>query len=150
MIHELLWDCMKSMHHKWCIMFVDEKKWQIYRYCQCHPKSSHEPSCLVSTQLFTWEQTQLDRARWGGKNSLVGSASDWKARCNTDRGSSPWCGKGFFSQSQFQMQTLLLWPHSPRVQLHASTSVQALKIPNTGSQTIVWRQDSSPHTDRNG
>ena len=37
-----------------------------------------------------------------GENSSVHGTSDWKARCNTDTGSSPRCSKGFFSQSQLQ------------------------------------------------
>ena len=35
------------------------------------------------------------------------------------------------------MQTLLRCPYSPRVQSHTSASVRTLKIPNTGSHTIV-------------
>ena len=37
-----------------------------------------------------------------------------------------------------------------RVQLHASTSVHTLKIPNTASHTIVWTHKNTAHTDRNG
>ena len=37
-----------------------------------------------------------------------------------------------------------------RAQSHASTHVDTLKIPNTGSHTIVWTQESTAHTDRNG
>ena len=36
-----------------------------------------------------------------------------KARRNTDASSSPRCGKGFFSQSQLPVQTLLRCPYSP-------------------------------------
>ena len=36
-------------------------------------------------------------------DSLVGRASDRKGRRYTDTGSSPWCGKGFFSQSQLSV-----------------------------------------------
>ena len=32
----------------------------------------------------------------------------------------------------------------------ASTSVRALKIPNTGSRTIVWTQENTAHSARNG
>ena len=39
------------------------------------------------------------------------------------------CGKGFFSQSQLAVQTLLRCPYTPRTQLHALTSVRTLKIP---------------------
>ena len=31
----------------------------------------------------------------------LGRAADWKARCNTDAGSSPWCSKGFVFLSTF-------------------------------------------------
>ena len=46
-------------------------------------------------------------------DSAVGKASDWKAWHNTDAGSSPWCGKGFFSKSQLPVQTLLMCPQVP-------------------------------------
>ena len=50
----------------------------------------------------------------------------------------PRCGMGFFSLSQLPVQTLLQCPFSSRVQSHASISVHMLKIPNTGSHTVVW------------
>ena len=62
--------------------------------------------------------------QWGEDNS-VSRESDWKARYNTDAGSSPRCGKRFTSQSQFLVQTLL--------QSISSTSVRTLKISNTDS-----------------
>ena len=40
----------------------------------------------------------------------VGRASDWPA---ADAGSMPWCGKGFFSQSQLWVQTLLQCLYTP-------------------------------------
>ena len=45
--------------------------------------------------------------------------------------------------------------YCPRVQSHASTSVRTLKIPNTGSHTIVWTYKNTAltdtaHTDGNG
>ena len=54
-----------------------------------------------------------DIQRTWGRGSSVGRASDWKARRNTDAGSSPRCGKGFFSQSQLPVKTLLRCPYSP-------------------------------------
>ena len=56
--------------------------------------------------------------------------------------------RNFFSQHQLPVQTLLQCPYSPHVQSHASTSVSTLKIPNTGSRTIVWTQYCT-HIDRN-
>ena len=41
-------------------------------------------------------------------DSSVGRAFDWNVRHDTDAGSSPRCGKGFFSQSQLPVQTLYL------------------------------------------
>ena len=38
-----------------------------------------------------------------------------------------------FSPCQLSVQTLLWCPYSPRVQLHALTSVRTLKIPSIGS-----------------
>ena len=57
----------------------------------------------------------------GEKCRSVGRASDQHA---AEAGLSPWCGKGFLSQSQLSMQTLLRSPYSPRVQSHALTSVR--------------------------
>ena len=36
------------------------------------------------------------------------------------------------------------------VQSREPTSLHALKIPNTGSHTIVWTPENAAHTDRNG
>ena len=36
------------------------------------------------------------------------------------------------------------------MQSFASTSGRALKIPNIGSHTVVWTQENTAHTDRNG
>ena len=55
-----------------------------------------------------------------------------------------------FSPSQLPVQTLLRCPHSPGVKSHASISMRTLKIPNTGSHTIVWTHENTTHTDRNG
>ena len=84
-----------------------------------------------------------------GWNSSVGTASDRKARCNTNEGSIPWCSKGFFSQAQLSVQTLVRCPYSPHVQSHASTSVHMLKILNTGSHTTVWTYENTTHAGRN-
>ena len=61
-------------------------------------------------------------------------------------GSSPWCGKGFFSQSPSSANSFRASVQPTCVQSHASRSVCTLKIPNTGSHTIVldtWKY----HTD---
>ena len=52
--------------------------------------------------------------------------------------------------SQLPVQTPVRCPHSPRVQRQASTSVRALKIPNTGSHTIVCTHGYTAHTDTSG
>ena len=74
-----------------------------------------------------------------GVNSSIGRTSDWKARRNTDAGSRPrWC-KVFFPQSTSSADRLSRRPYSPRVQLHASAYLRTLKIPVTGSHTILRR-----------
>ena len=52
-------------------------------------------SSFFSTLTVVTELTTVKR----GWNSSVGRTPDWKARCNTDPGSSPQCSKGLFSQS---------------------------------------------------
>ena len=47
----------------------------------------------------------------GAGISSIGEASDWHA---AEAVSIPWCGKGFFWQSQLSVQTLLRRPYSPR------------------------------------
>ena len=67
-----------------------------------------------------------------------------------EAGLIPWCGKGFFSQSQLSVQTLLQCPYIPHVQSHALTSVCALKILGIGSHTFVCTHENTAHTVRNG
>ena len=66
---------------------------------------------------------------WGC--SSVGRASDRHA---ADAESIPRCGKGFFSQSQLSVKTLL---RCPRVQSQVLTSVRTLKIPLSMSR-VRW------------
>ena len=47
-------------------------------------------------------------------------------------------------------QALLQHPYNPCVQLHASTSVCTLIIPNTGCHTIAWTHKNTTHTNRSG
>ena len=69
--------------------------------------------------LLCWYYTQMG---WGC--SSVGRASD---RHVSDAGLIPQCGKGFFSQSQLSVETLMVSIH-PCVQSHTFTSVYMLKI----------------------
>ena len=62
-------------------------------------------------------------------------------------GSIPWCGEGFFSQSQLSVLTPLRCSCSPHVQSFASMSVRSLKIPDAGSHAIAW---THKNTGRNG
>ena len=56
----------------------------------------------------------------------------------------PGAASDFPPRVSFQCRLLVLrCPYSPRVQLHASTSACMLKIPNTGSHTIVWTQENT-------
>ena len=60
----------------------------------------------------------------------------------------PRAARDFSPRVSFQCRLWCLY--SPRVQSHASTSARTLKIPNTGSHTIVRKQENAAHTDRNG
>ena len=83
-------------------------------------------------------------------NSSVGRASDRKARRNTDMGSTAQCDKGFFSQSQVPVQTLLRCPYSPRVQLAYINNCAQVKNPEEWQpyNSSVWTQENTTHTDR--
>ena len=68
-------------------------------------------------------------------------------KCNADAGSSPRCGKRFFSQPTFSAPYLVLrCPYRPRVPLHALTAVRTLKIPNTGSHIPLLVYTKILHT----
>ena len=74
----------------------------------------------------------------------AGVVSNSKAKRSAGAGVSPWCGKGFTPTVNFQCLCSL------SAQSHASASVRTLKIPNTGSNTIVWTHENATHTSRNG
>ena len=91
-------------------------------------QSETRPGCVKTTRacrysvVRTAAYTSKPRfrsplPRWplllGAGNSSVGRPSDWKAKRNTDAGSIPRYGKGFFSQSQLPVQTVLRCPYSP-------------------------------------
>ena len=79
--------------------------------------------------------------------SSVGRAS---SRHAAEAGSILRYDKGFISQSQLWVQTLLRCPFSPCVQSHALTSMPTSKIPSTGSRTFVGTQENTARTVRNG
>ena len=103
-------------------------------YCYKDYKFSISPKCRF---IFSMNM---------GGDCSAGRASDWRAWHNTDASSNPQCSKGFFSQSQLSVQTLLQCPYSPDVQLHASTLVCLLKIPNTGLHITVWTHKNAAHS----
>ena len=49
-------------------------------------------------------------------------------------------------ESTFSADSLTVCNH---MQSHASTSVLTLKIPNTGSHTVIWTHDNTAHSNRN-
>jgi len=67
-----------------------------------------------------------------GRYSSVSRAFNWKGRHSTNMGSSPQCSKGFFSQSQLQVQTLIqcLYSTPCAIAYINLTSVHMLKIPH--------------------
>ena len=84
-----------------------------------------------------------------GGDSSIGRVSDGEARRNTDMGSSPPDQRGIFlPESTSRADSLAVSVQPPCAT--ASTSVRWLKIPSTGSHTIVWTHGKTAHTDRNG
>ena len=80
-----------------------------------------------SYQLIYSYPDLLARISWfgdGGDVAQLVKALDGHA---ADVGLIPWCGKGFFSQSQLSVQTLSRVFIYPCVQSHALTSVCTLK-----------------------
>ena len=66
-----------------------------------------------------------------------------KPRRNTDAGSSPRCGIGFFSHCQLPVQTLS----------RCSCAIACINVcahVKNCSHTIVWTQRNTAHTDSNG
>ena len=55
-------------------------------------------------------------------------------------------GDSFSPSVNFQSRLSYGVPTAPCVQSHASTSVRTLKLPNSGSQTIVWTRENTTCT----
>ena len=96
-----------------------------------------------------------------GEESSVGKASDWKARRNADAGSSPRCGKGFFSQGQLPVQTVWRVRTAPSCnRMHQQLCARKNKsqvftaIPLSGHTQILYTLtgmgNNTTHTDSNG
>ena len=83
--------------------------------------------------------------------SSVVRASDRHA---AEAGSITRCGKGFFSQSQLSVHSVLLCPYSPRVHSHALTSVHTLRgrrDPRISPPAVVsatWRFSTAGRTQK--
>ena len=82
----------------------------------CLSHCSHadlEPgTCLLSQSAYMLPVYCITVINRAGITQLVERPTE-KPKSDTDAGSSPRCGKGFFSQSQLSVQTLLRCPHSP-------------------------------------
>ena len=131
-----------------CVLCGKSQARMSNNYIKCRWRNTNTPSqrgeiwqqpvpVVHGTLAFCRRLRALLLVSWRGGDSSDGTASHSKARRNTDAGSSPSCGKRVFSQGQLPMQTLTRCPHSPQEKSHASTSVRALKSPNTGSHTII-------------
>ena len=79
---------------------------------------------LYFTQWYSEVSNEGEEEVCGDVAQLV-NTSDCHA---IDAGLIPRCGKGFFSQSQLSVQTLLRLSLHPHVQTHAFTSVCTLMI----------------------
>ena len=96
----------------------------------------------IFLHLCDWEHKMLEMVQVKGWDSSAGTASDWKARHNADMGLSPMCSNNKNSPIVNKISA-----DSPT--LPASKPVHTLKIPNTGSHTIVWTHKNTPCTGRN-
>ena len=118
-------------------------------------KTARANAWLVHTQT-RWTKAQLTRipismeSIFNQLKDLTYSLpmKDQKARCNTDADLIPGAARDFSTGVNFQCR-LLRCPYSPCVQI-ASASVRTLKIPNFGSHAIVWTDENTSLTDRNG
>ena len=73
------------------------------------------------------------------KYSSVGRESDWKARRNTDTGSSLWWSKRFFSQSQVPVKTTLRCPAQPQCATACINDICAhVKNPKHWQPYLCW------------
>ena len=90
---------------------------------------------LISGQTF--QHSLITQLGWGSSAGLTektGTILMWVR--------VPGEARDFFSQSQLPCRLSHGAYTAPCVQSHASTSVHTLKIPNTGSHTIVWTQET--------
>ena len=122
--NELMWGTFLAMKNESCLL----GQWILQTAAMLR--------CLAQKKEHQHQQQQQPQQGW---DSSAGRGSDWKARCYTDAGSSPQCGKRFFSKSQLSLQTLFWCVCSPHVQLQALTLFGHIQI-----------QHSYSHAGRNG
>ena len=133
---------VRSRHQHWFVL------WLLHVTCvfPCHQSLGLLLSKGWHGTFEHWQQSQL-HAVWiaggmRGWDSLVGKVSDWKVGCIADMHSVFLCDKGFFSQSWLSVHILFLFSYS----LCVLKSVSMLKIPNTGSHSIVWTHKNTAPT----
>ena len=86
-----------------------------------------------------------DELNWAGMAQLAERPTE-KPGAILTRVRVPGATRELSYKSHLSLQTLLRCPYSPRGQSHASTPVLTLKIPNTGSHTIIWTHDNTAQT----
>ena len=86
----------------------------------------------------------------GQGGSSVGRISDWKARLNTDMGLGPRCSKGFFSQSQLLVQTLMVSVQPSHEIACFNIDAHIKKNQTLAAMQLFGHMKNTPHTDRNG
>ena len=100
------------------LVTVLSKPWFLFYFVSvtvCYRKPHHVISASYTMEI----SERKKKSGWG--YSSVGRSSNRHA---ADAGSIPRCGKGFFSQSQLSMQTLLRCPYTPvrnHMHLHLCT-----------------------------
>ena len=102
-----------------CTQRSEDKDWRYQKKNVALTRKICPTLCIICK---TFAFYLLDSMRTGEVTAKLVEHPTEKPRCNTDRGSSPWYGKGFFSLGQLPVQTVLRRPYSLRVQLHALTS----------------------------
>ena len=115
----------------WSVLLMMKKKSLFYSK-KLLPPATHQKQQHMNKNMAVF---------YRGRNCSVDTASNWKARHNNDKGSSPQCSTGFFSQSQLSVQTLWQCPYSPQQKEWVALLLQLL--------CLIWvRRPKFPTMDK--
>ena len=134
------------------LTMLSQRENQTNRY---HYQQFFITCCLKKAAFDSERQEEQTHTSHDGSANGSGGSAQW-TECLTKKPAAMLMWVQFprvtknLSPSVDSLQTLLHCLCSTHVQLHTPTLVCTLKIPNTGSLTIVWTPDNTAHIGGNG